>query len=185
MPSPRPTRSPLAVAVGTRLRGLREARGLSASELARRSGLGKATLSELEAGRRNPTIETLYAITTVLEVPLSAALPPRDHPDAEDGAPIAGDAIRAVLVARFDDLTATTEVYRIAVEAGLQQQSAPHGNGVTEHWIVFAGELALGPHGEERTLGPGQTASFTADVPHAYRAGPDDVAATLIVRYPA
>lgn len=60
--------------VGRRLRELREERGLSLSALARRSGTGKATLSELEAGRRNPTLETLYALTTALGVSLSAAL---------------------------------------------------------------------------------------------------------------
>ncbi|NJA56315.1 helix-turn-helix domain-containing protein, partial [Streptomyces sp. NEAU-H3] len=62
--------------VGARIRELREARALSLSALARRSGLGKATLSGLEAGTRNPTLETLYAVTTALGVPLTAALAP-------------------------------------------------------------------------------------------------------------
>ncbi len=61
----------LAQEVGARLRRLRQDRGLSLSELARRSGVGKGTLSELETGQRNPTLETLYALTTALEAPLS------------------------------------------------------------------------------------------------------------------
>ncbi|MHB1430723.1 MAG: helix-turn-helix domain-containing protein [Streptosporangiaceae bacterium] len=39
--------------VGSAVRRLREHAGLSLSEVARRSGVGKATLSRLEAGERN------------------------------------------------------------------------------------------------------------------------------------
>jgi transcriptional regulator with XRE-family HTH domain len=42
--------------VGRRLRALREARGTSLSALARAAGVGKATLSGLENGTRNPTL---------------------------------------------------------------------------------------------------------------------------------
>ncbi|MCM2416499.1 helix-turn-helix transcriptional regulator [Streptomyces sp. RKAG290] len=52
--------------LGRRLRALRQEQGLSLSELSRRSRVGKGTLSELESGQRNPTLETLYALTTAL-----------------------------------------------------------------------------------------------------------------------
>src|SRR5436305_12635550 len=58
------------------LRAARSARGLSLSELARRSGIGKATLSQLEAGTGNPTIETVFSLSRVLEVAISDLL---DH----------------------------------------------------------------------------------------------------------
>ena len=45
--------------VAANLRRLRGGQGRSLSELARASGIAKATLSALEAGRGNPTIETL------------------------------------------------------------------------------------------------------------------------------
>ena len=48
--------------LGARLRELRVERGMSLSELARRAGVGKGSLSEIESGRRNPTVETLYSI---------------------------------------------------------------------------------------------------------------------------
>ncbi|WP_344749798.1 helix-turn-helix transcriptional regulator [Streptosporangium vulgare] len=51
------------------MRGLREERGISLSALARAAGVGKATLSGLENGTRNPTLDTLWAITTELGVP--------------------------------------------------------------------------------------------------------------------
>lgn len=183
MPS-RPVRSALSLATGARLRGLRQARGLSVSQLARLTSLGKGTLSELESGRRNPTLQTLYAVTTALGVPLSAALPPGElqQPAA---APISGDAIDAVLVDRFVDAQSTTELYRTRLRAGRQQDSESHAAGVTEHWIVYAGTVAMGPVDRMVHLGPGESTRFTADVPHRYLvSAANDVAATLLVRYP-
>ncbi len=52
----------LRTSIGENLAALRRARGLSAGELARRAGVGKATLSEIEAGKRNATIETLHSL---------------------------------------------------------------------------------------------------------------------------
>lgn len=184
MPRPPSTRSPLALAVGTRVRELRETRDVSLNALARTTGLGKGTLSELETGRRNPTIETLYAITTALEVPLSAALPVAPAGEGP-GAEIRGAAIEAALVDRFMDLTATSELYRVRIPAAREQESEPHGSGVTEHWIVYAGAVELGPHDAIVRLDPGDSTSFLADVPHRYEViGDEDVAATLLVRYP-
>ena len=41
------------------LRREREAAGVSVSELARRAGVSKATVSQLEGGSGNPSVETL------------------------------------------------------------------------------------------------------------------------------
>jgi transcriptional regulator with XRE-family HTH domain len=181
----RPVRSDLAATVGARVRDLREDRGLSLSELAARAGVGKGTLSEVETGRRNPTIETLFALTTVLGVPISAVLPAGEV-SQRPAEPLRGEAIEAVLVDRFVDSVATTELYRITIPAGRHQDSAPHAPGVTEHWIVYAGTVLMGPHDELVRVGPNETATFTADVPHSYDAeGGADVAATLVVRYPS
>jgi transcriptional regulator with XRE-family HTH domain len=182
--SARPVRSPISVATGARLREMRESRGMSVSELARLTGLGKGTLSELETGRRNPTLETLFAVTTALGVPISAALPPGEVQKA-GAEPISGEAIDAVLVDRFEDAAATTELYRVRLRAGRTQDSEPHAAGVTEHWIVYAGAVAMGPPGRLVRLGPGDSTRFTADVPHRYVVeSAEDVAATLLVRYP-
>src|SRR6188472_2201071 len=80
--------------LGRSIGRLRRERAWSAAELARRAGIGKATLSEIEAGRRNTTLETLDALTRALGVALSAPLP--------DNPPVAmprGAALNAELVA--------------------------------------------------------------------------------------
>ncbi|MCZ4119809.1 helix-turn-helix domain-containing protein [Streptomyces sp. H39-S7] len=170
----------LAASVGLRLRELREAQGISLSELARQSKIGKGTLSELESGRRNPTLETLYALTTALKVPLSTAL----HELSPSPAAISGHAVDAVLTERFETDTSVTETYRIRIRSGTTQESAAHSPGTTEHIIVLAGTARVGELDDPVPIGPGMHASWPADVPHLYQAPAGDVEALLIVRYP-
>lgn len=167
----------LGAEVGRRLRALRTEQGVSLSELARRSGLGKGTLSELETGRRNPTLETLFALTTALGEPLSAALAP-----APDQAPHAtGTAVDAWLVERLPG----TEVLRLRVRPGAEQRSPAHAAGVTEQLLVVSGRLRLGPEDAPAELDAGQSATYAGDVPHVFAAlGGREVRAVLVMRYP-
>src|SRR4051812_2937934 len=64
--------------VGTNLRRLRTERSLSLSDLGRTSGVAKATLSALEGGRGNPTLETLSALAAALQVPMGDLITPGD-----------------------------------------------------------------------------------------------------------
>ncbi|PRY00765.1 helix-turn-helix domain-containing protein [Allonocardiopsis opalescens] len=169
----------LAGQVGRRLRELRTEQGISLSELARRSGLGKATLSELESGRRNPTLETLYALTTALSTHLTAVLTP-----ATAQAEVSGGAVDAVLLERYQDDEATTEVFRVRVRAGALQESPAHPPGTTERIIVLGGTARVGPTGAATLVGPGRQADWAADVPHEYSAPDGDAEAVLVVRYP-
>src|SRR3954447_12546857 len=57
-------------ALAGNLRRLRVAARVSLSELARATGVGKATLSAIENGRGNPTVETLAALADALGVPV-------------------------------------------------------------------------------------------------------------------
>ncbi|MGW7043222.1 helix-turn-helix domain-containing protein [Streptomyces avermitilis] len=165
----------LAQEVGARLRRLRQDRGLSLSELARRSGVGKGTLSELETGQRNPTLETLYALTTALEAPLSTVVGP---------APVQGAAVHAVLTDRVQDAAAVSEVYRVRIQGGAVQRSAAHVTGTEEHLLVFSGTARVGPASAPLEVGPGGHARWAADVPHLYEAVGRDVEGVLVVRYP-
>ncbi|MFC5909131.1 helix-turn-helix domain-containing protein [Streptacidiphilus monticola] len=177
----RPWTAAAAAETGRRVRRLRTERGLSLSELARRAGIGKATLSGLETGTRNPTAETLYALAGQLGVPLAAFLPP---PSAE--APeVEGTAVTARLLERFEDGGVSTELYRLEIRPGVRQISPAHGPRVTEHLTVFQGVALVGPPSAPLTLRAGEHGSFRSDVPHTYAAlGEVAVHATLLIRHP-
>lgn len=182
---PRATHDPgrpeeTAAAIGRRIRLLRQERGISLSALARSAGIGKATLSGLENGTRNPTLETLYAVTAQLGVPLGAALAGPAHTPSVRGA-----AVRATLLEVFTETGATFELYRMQVVPGPGQVSPPHRAGVTEHITVYAGVLRAGPVDAPLTATAGGHLRFTSDVPHCYAAvGDQAVTASLLLRYP-
>jgi transcriptional regulator with XRE-family HTH domain len=72
-----PTMASEPLAVGPLVRQLREARGLSETELARRAGLEPKRLRALEAGTTaQPHVPTLHALAGALSVPVSTFLPP-------------------------------------------------------------------------------------------------------------
>ncbi|WP_300008139.1 helix-turn-helix domain-containing protein [Pseudonocardia sp.] len=172
----RPALAAGAAGVGPRVTALRAERGLSLSELARRAGVGKATLSGLEAGTRNPTLETLQAVTSALGLPLAALVGP--------GA-VRGAAVEVELLRVFDDGPVTYELYRLWLPAGTAQTSPAHHAGVTEHITVFAGTLEAGPVDAPLRAGPGEHVEWAADTAHGYRAAPGaDVHAGLLIRYP-
>ncbi|GAA2626363.1 XRE family transcriptional regulator [Dactylosporangium fulvum] len=170
--------------VGSRLRQLRESRGISLSALARSAGIGKATLSGLELGTRNPTLETLYAVAGALGVPLTALVLDPGAPPA-DAADVRGAAVTATLLEVFEEPGVTFELLRMRVRPGAVQHSPPHAPGVTEHVTVYEGVLRAGPADAPLLAGPGDHISWQADVPHVYgTVGGDEVVATLLIRSP-
>lgn len=61
-------------AIGRRIRVLREARGLSQVELAKRANLDPASQNQIEMGRRAPDLVTAQSIARALEVSVAAIL---------------------------------------------------------------------------------------------------------------
>ncbi len=132
------------------------ARGWSLSSLAARAGLGKATLSEIESGRRNPTLETLYAIAAQLQIGLSELLTERRRSRRRAPDVVRGRAVEASLVAAYRDDSATTEIYRLRIHPGRLQTSPGHGPGVIEHLFVTAGTVSVGPLGSPTEVACGR-----------------------------
>ncbi|MDU6439694.1 MAG: helix-turn-helix transcriptional regulator, partial [Pantoea sp.] len=56
----------------------RQRAGLSLAEVARRAGIAKSTLSQLEAGNGNPGIETLWALCVALNIPFARLMEPEE-----------------------------------------------------------------------------------------------------------
>ncbi len=69
VPSVDPSRrDPAAVALGARVRALRQTRGWSRDQLAERTNLSHRTLVYLESGGVSPTLRTLLLVAEALEV---------------------------------------------------------------------------------------------------------------------
>ncbi|GAA2372687.1 MULTISPECIES: helix-turn-helix domain-containing protein [Gordonia] len=161
--------------IADRLRELRLARGFSLSELARRADIGKATLSEIESGRRNPNIETLYALCEPLDVPLTGML--GETPGAHGTA--AGGMVTVLLSTRHLD-GATIEVFRLEFPAGARHVSPSHGEGVREQLSVVSGTLIVGVADRPATVHAGECHAWTSDREHVF-AAPDGSAEAVVV----
>ncbi|HET6508697.1 MAG TPA: helix-turn-helix domain-containing protein [Baekduia sp.] len=160
--------------VGDNLKRLRAERTLSLSDLARASGVAKATLSALEGGRGNPTLETLSALAAALQVPMGDLITSADPEPvtvvrADEGTDIPGTANDLRLVARFTP-GGTVEVYEAVWPKRSTRNAGGHGPGTREHVFVTRGGLKVGPVGREVGLAGGDYATFAADDPHLYEA---------------
>lgn len=67
-------------AVGERLRDARMARGISLRSLARDLGVSASLISQIETGKSQPSVSTLYAITSALGISIEHVFAPRDDP---------------------------------------------------------------------------------------------------------
>jgi transcriptional regulator with XRE-family HTH domain len=184
--APAAARATAAVAVN--LRRLRAERRVSTVALARDSGVARATLAQIEAGRGNPTLETLYALANTLGVGLAEVIAPPAIEEVEvvrasEGARVAGAAVRARLVGRLSP-RAGLEVYDFSLRAGRRQRSNAHPAGVVEHLLVHAGNVRVGPEAAPVELGAGDYARYAADVPHLYEALGPGFAGTLLMEVP-
>ncbi|HEV7752943.1 MAG TPA: XRE family transcriptional regulator [Baekduia sp.] len=160
--------------VGTNLRRLRTLDGRSLSDLARASGVAKATLSALEGGRGNPTLETLSALAAALQVPMGDLITAADPEPVtvvrnDEGTDIPGTANDLRLIARFTP-GGTVEVYEAQWPKRSTRNAGGHGPGTREHVFITRGGLRVGPLGREVGLAGGDYATFAADEPHIYEA---------------
>lgn len=171
--------------VAAALKRERTRAGLSIGELARRAGVGKSTLSQLESGDGNPSVETLWALSTALGVQFSAFL---DAPVQPVEVIRFGDG--PVIPAAAADYSATLlstarpgtrrDMYLIRAEPGEPRISAPHARGVVELVVLSAGRAKVGPTGAEVELAPGDYVSYAGDVEHVFAALEPGTVAVMI-----
>jgi transcriptional regulator with XRE-family HTH domain len=166
--------APLEV-IAASLRRERRRSGLSLTEVARRAGIAKSTLSQLESGTGNPSLETLWALCVALDAPFSRLLDPPD-PDvqvirADEGPTLAAAQAdyQATLLAACAP-GARRDIYRIAAEPGHPRASEPHMPGVAEHVVLGAGRALVGVAGQAVELGPGDYIRYPGDQPHVFEA---------------
>lgn len=161
--------------IGAALQRERLKSGQSLSALAARAGIAKSTLSLLEAGKGNPSVETLWALATALGIPFSFLF---ETPDP--GATLIrlgeGEEVSAAASNHLATLLSPgrsagrRDLYRIRMEPGPVRRSAPHPPGTFEHAVLISGALRLGPDDAPETLAPGDYYAFRGDLPHFYEA---------------
>lgn len=182
-PSSAPTpREQIAVAIKReRMRA-----NLSLSEVARRAGIGKSTMSGLEAGTGNPSIETMWALAAALDIPLARLLDPPQHEVAlvhtKDLPSLPSTASNyAATLLSASPANARRDVYLIQAEPGQPRDSQPHPAGTVEHVILGQGAARIEVLGQSYELHVGDYLTYPGDQPHKFTALQPDTNVVFIV----
>ena len=155
--------------VGRRIRLRRETLGVSLRELARRTDLTAAFLSQVERGHANPSIGSLRRTATALDAKVYYFLSDDDTLEARRHLPVVRAGRRARLsspdsVVEYElltpDLARKMQIICGKVKPG-SGNVVRHLREATEEWIyVLAGVLCVRLEMEEYTLRPGDTIYF-------------------------
>ena len=188
--------------VGQRLRSERERHGLSLRELARRLEISPSALSQIETGRSRPSVGTLYAIVSELEMSLdelfgsqrTAAAAARAADAEEAGATLVQrrDTRKGIELesgVRWERLTPTAEqdadfLYVVYEVGGASSRGGTHMRHMgREYGLVLSGRLRVTiGFDEEHELGPGDSIAFESSRPHRLEnAGSEPVEAIWFV----
>lgn len=177
-------RAPLET-IAASLRRERRRTGMSLTEVARRAGIAKSTLSQLESGVGNPSIETLWALGVALDVPFARLVePPRTRVQvirAGEGPTIYSEraSYTATMLSACPP-NARRDLYVINAQPGTPRESEPHMPGVVEHVVLGAGRALVGVSEDPVELRPGDYIAYPGDVPHVFKALDADTFAVLV-----
>ncbi len=174
--------------MGDRIRRERRAHGLSLRDLADRLGVSPSLISQVETGRAMPSVSTLYAIATELDVSLDDLLfngrrPARGHGRRSQGPTIglppiplqrAGDRKRIRLASGvvWERLTSSSTpgldflhvIYDVGGASSPAMTSQRHEGH--EWGYVISGTLQVTIGFDDYVLGPGDAISIDSSVPH-------------------
>jgi len=173
--APGPAAQPSMESIAAALRRERRRTGLSLSEVARRAKISKSTLSQLESGTGNPSLETLWALCVALDTPFARLFDlPRPQVQlirAGEGLAVAAahSDYRATLLAACPP-GARRDIFSIEAEPGRERVSDPHMPGVVEHVLLCTGRALVGLVEDPIELHPGDYTAYPADLPHVFHA---------------
>jgi XRE family transcriptional regulator, regulator of sulfur utilization len=162
-------------AIGPRLQAYRKAHNFTLAELAKRSGVSRSMLSEIERGNSNPTYGTLWHLTRALDIDLnSLATGAREetsrHIDhqTENLTPLIRSADRscALQILSPASMVSIIEWYLLDFEPKGKLLSDPHAAGTTEHLHCTDGQITVRSGASEVVVRAGETARYPADVAH-------------------
>jgi transcriptional regulator with XRE-family HTH domain len=174
--------------VARNVRRYREERALSLGDVARASGLAKQTLSKIESGTGNPTVDTLEQLARALEVPprqlltewgTAVFLVRRDEGEWVDH----DHWSERLLDETYGSGYVRTLVVRLNQDDRRRTpQTLPPGT--LHHLYVIEGRIRTGPVSEPVDLEAGDFVRFPGDVPHDHVCLSERALAHLVTTLP-
>lgn len=158
--------------IGNRIQGLRETRGWTLQELARRTGLSASFLSQLERGRCSVSITSLDRIATELGVSVGYFFPQihngRNRTRADERATIRiGGSQLSYEKLAGDFAGRVMEAFLITMDPG-QVQDTPYRHDGEEFGFILDGVLTMTIGADTMDLHPGDSVHFESTQLHSW-----------------
>lgn len=177
--------------LGERIRAARLERGLSLRATAAEAAISPSLLSQVETGKVQPSVSTLYAIASCLglsvddvlgHVPPSDARRRRSRPEPvqrrEDAPEVVmenGVTWRGLALSGADaGLSAVVATYAPGAASSLDETHMRHVG--IEHGVIIRGEITLKLDFDAYVLRPGDSLCFDSMRPHYYFNHTDEIA---------
>ena len=157
--------------LGSNVRRLREARGLSQQRIAQLSNIPRPTWASLESGAANPTLAVLSRVASALQVSIEELIgAPRTAARLFRAGEVRervrqGATLRPLLPEAIPGL----DISRMELAPGGQMVGVPHTPGTREYLTCERGRIELVASGERWSLAPGDALVFRGDQRHTYR----------------
>jgi transcriptional regulator with XRE-family HTH domain len=182
--------------IARNLRRWRIARDMTLSALAEQAGVAKSTVSLIERGQGNPSIDTVWSLATALGVPFASLFHDESPTDdmtvvrSDDASVVGVDraglerdglVIRHLLTRTGGDLI---EIYTLELHQGAVRHAGAHVTGLFEHLTITAGTVEISTAAFCEVVSQGDLISFRADRPHSYRVIDGPVRLVSVHEYP-
>jgi len=175
--------------VARNVRRFRRERAMSLGELARRSGLSKQTLSKIEQGCGNPTVDTLAQLGAALDLPArrlftewgTPVYVKRHHEGSwVDGA----ERSERILDETYGSGYVRTLTLKLERVDGEPRVIDAHSAGTLHHLYVISGRVWAGPVTEPVDLSAGDFIRFPGDIPHLLACRSERASAHMVTTVP-
>jgi transcriptional regulator with XRE-family HTH domain len=150
---------------------LRHTRGLTQQDLATAAGVPRSTVTSLESGTGNPSLQSLLKVAQALAAPLDELLAaPRGAVRlwraAEFTAQLKGRDV--VVRSLVPEPVPNEQMELMTLGVGAVMAGTPHLPATREYFTCLDGSVTLIVAGELHLLQPGDTLAFPGHLPHSY-----------------
>ena len=165
--------------IGERLKALRLKRGLSQRKLAKLSGVANATISQIEAGKLNPTVSLLKRVLDGIPTRLSEFF--SDEPEQADRVFFRADELTEIADGGVSYRQVGANLQNRAIQFLRERYQAGAGTGKhnirhegEECGLILSGRLQVTVGGQTAVLNAGDAYYFQSTEPHSFHnPGPD------------
>ena len=155
--------------IGINLKRARLRRGFSLDEVSTRSNVSKSMLSDIERGRKCPTIAVLYKICEGIHVSLPSLLkkPEKFVEVVRNQKLVPHGGVKLQYMFRYD-INTSMEIHKFAIAPNTEINAESHGERVWEYIMVAEGIFTLILDDDVYEIEKGEAVRFLANRKHTY-----------------